>query len=116
MPAGSVQSFVFSFVQSLPATTAPWPITGATWEYCVRASPTATGSPLVEITTAASGAGLITITSSATVSQALLQIYPAATAALAPGTYFHALWMNPATSGAYAWFTGQLLIAGSPQP
>jgi hypothetical protein len=116
MAAGSVQEITCSFTATYAASTGPWPITGATWEYVVRETATDTGSPVFSVTTASSSSGLITITDTGTVSQALLSLYPAATAGLTPGTYFHALWMNPSTPGAYAWFSGNLMIYGCPQP
>ena len=116
MGAGSLQELACNFVVNSPATTAPWPITGATWEYVCRNTATDTGSPVFSITTTANASGVITITNTASVSQALLSIYPAATATLAPGTYFHSLWMDPSTVNAYAWFSGSLIVFGTPQP
>lgn len=117
MLAGSYQAWTFTFTLPMPASSPPYPITDATWEYVARTSATdTTEPPLIEITTSVTSAGLITITDSVTVSSALLAIYPAATATLAPGTYYHSLWMNPATASAYPWFGGPLLIAGNPQP
>ena len=116
MPAGSLQEIACNFVINSPATTAPWPITGNTWEYVVRNTATDVSSPVFSITTTANASGVITITDTASVSQALLSVYPAATAALTPGTYFHSLWQNPSTVNAFAWFTGNLLILGTPQP
>ena len=116
MAAGSVQELACNFVVNSPATSAPWPITGATWEYVCRNTATDTGSPVFSITTTANASGVITITDTASVSQALLSVYPAATAALTPGTYWHSLWQNPSTVNAFAWFTGNLMILGTPQP
>jgi hypothetical protein len=117
MLAGSYQAWSFTFTLPMPASSPPYPITGATWEYVARTSQTDTSEPpLIEIGTSYTPQGLITITDSATVSSALLTIYPAATAALAPGAYAHSLWMNPSTSTAFPWFSGPLLIAGNPQP
>lgn len=118
MPAGSLQEIAFGFVVAQPGNTVPWPITGATWEYVVRTSATDTGSPLITVTTSANSDGVLTVTDTATESQVLLSLYPAATATLA-GVYAHALWMNPGTPNAYAWFGGdgsQLMIDANPQP
>lgn len=116
MPAGSVQELACTFIDNGPAVVTPWPITGFTWEYVVRES-AAPGAALVfEITTTVSVSGLITITDTASVSQALLSVYPAATSSLTPGTYFHALWSNPGLDSAYSWFSGALLVNGNPQP
>ena len=119
MPAGSLQEIAFGFVVAQPGGTVPWPITGATWEYVVRTSASDTGSPLITVTTSASADGVLTVTSDAATSQVLLSLYPAATATLAAGAYSHALWMNPGTPNAYAWFGGdgsQLMIDANPQP
>lgn len=116
MPAGSLEEINCTFVSQTAQATTPWPISGATWEYVVRISQTDSGSPVFKLTTTSGTPGVITITSTASVSAALISIFPAATASLAPGTYFHALWMNPSTAGAYAWFTGNLVISGNPQP
>ena len=116
MPAGSVQELACTFVVNNPATVTPWPITGFTWEYVVRESAAPGASLVFEITTTSSASGVIAITDTASVSQALLSVYPAATAALTPGTYFHALWSNPGETSAYAWFSGSLIVTGSPQP
>ena len=119
MPAGSLQQWNLTLTIPEPASSPPFPVAGATWEYVVRSSATDLGTPLVKVTTTVSAAGLITVTSTASVSQLLLAIYPAATATLAPGTYFHAMWMNPALSSALPLFGGSgslLLIEGTPQP
>lgn len=116
MAAGSLQQWTFAFTQPLPASDPPYPITDATWEYVARTSATDLSTPLIDITTTANSAGLITVTSTSSVSSILLDIYPAATASLTPGTYFHALWMNPGTNSAVTWFTGSLIIEGNPQP
>ena len=117
MPAGSLQQFQFTFTEPAPASTPPYPIAGATWEYVARVSPTdLTVPPLIKITTTPSAAGLLTVTSTAVLSQVLLQMYPAATATLTPGTYSHALWMDAGMASAFSWFTGLLLIDGNPQP
>jgi hypothetical protein len=119
MAAGSLQQYNFTFTEVSPATgqLIPYPISGATWEYVARTSPTdLTSPPLIDITTASTSAGQIVVTSTAAVSQAQLTILPAATVSLAPGTYAHTLWMNPGSSSAFTWVTGQLIIAGNPQP
>jgi hypothetical protein len=118
MPQGSLQQWTFTLttVDGFTGQSEPWSITGNTWEYVARVSGTDDGTPLIEITTSASAAGLITVTGSASLSQVLLAIYPAATQPLSPGTYYHALWANPGTATALALFTGPLIIAGTPQP
>ena len=116
MNAGSLQQYNFTLTVPGPFATTPWPLSGVTWEYVARTSATAGGSPLIEITTSASAAGLLTVTSTASLSQVLLAMYPAATASLAPGTYYHALWADPATPSALAVFSGLLQVEGTPQP
>ena len=116
MPAGSLQQWNVTLTEALPASTLPWPVTGDTWEYVARPSATDLSAPLISITTTPGSQGLLTVTATSSVSQVLIALYPAATASLAPGTYFHALWANPSTASAFAWFTGLLLIDGNPQP
>ena len=117
MPAGSAQEWAFT-LSSAPTGgyTPPWPVPGGTtWEYVVRPTPTDDTTPLIEVTTTSSSAGVITVTSTSLLSQVLLTVTASATASL-DGTYYHTLWMNPSTSGAYAWVTGVLIVAGNPQP
>ena len=116
MPAGSLQEWAFTFTTGAPGGTTPWPITGASWEYVVRTSATATGSPLFEITTTPSATGQLAVTATLTVSQVLMEMYPAATATLTPGTLYHALWQNAGTTAQLCIFDGLLLIDGAPQP
>jgi hypothetical protein len=116
MPAGSLQQWLFTMTTTAPGGTTPYPVSGATWEYVARTSPTDTGTPLITITAAPSPAGALTVTATAAVSSVLLNMYPAATAAVTPGTYWHALYSGPGTTTAFAWFTGELIIAGNPQP
>ena len=116
MPAGSLQQYNFDLTVPGAYTSTPWPLAGVTWEYVARPTATDDSTPLIEITTVLSTPGLITVTSTATLSQVLLAIYPAATAALAPGTYYHALWANPGAPTALPIFTGLLQIAGAAQP
>ena len=118
MPAGSYQAWTFDFTIPQAASSPPYPVTGATWLYVARTSQADTSQPpLIQIGTSYSAQCLITVTATASVSRILLEIYPAATAALAPGTYYHALWMDSDYEGrAFTWFSGSLLIEGNPQP
>ena len=116
LPAGSLQEINCTFVSNTSRTQSPWPITGATWEYVVRLTPTSGGSPLFSLTPTPNSQGVITITNTASTSAALISIFPAATASLGPATYYHTLWMNPGTPNAYAWFTGNFIVTGNPQP
>lgn len=116
MPAGSLQQWNFTFTIPGPGGTSPWPFSGATWEYVARVSATDVAVPLISLTAAVNAQGTIVVTSTATLSQLLLEIYPAATEPLAPGTYYHALWMNPGATSALCAFAGLLIIDGAPQP
>ena len=114
MPAGSLEQWTFTF--TYPTTGQPFPITGATWEYVVRTSASATGSPLIQIGTTATANGLIAVTAAPSLSQVLLDIYPAATSSLTATTYYHALWMNPGALSALCIFSGALIVTAAPQP
>lgn len=114
MPAGSLQSWNVQF--NVPATFAPYPITGTTWEYVARLNATDTGPPLIDITTTPSAQGQISVTATSLLSQVTLVISPAATASLTPGQLWHALWMNPATTGQFTWLSGNLIVLGNPAP
>jgi hypothetical protein len=117
MPAGSAQSWTFTFTIPLPGSSPPYPITGSTWAYIARTSPTdLTSPPLIEIGGSYTPQGLITVTDTASTSAVLLAVYPAATVNLTPGTYYHTLWQNPGDQDGFAWFTGSLIIQGNPQP
>ena len=117
MPAGTLQQWNTAFTTNAPGGTTPYPISGSTWEYVVRVSPTdATVPPLIEFGTSGNSQGILVVTASLSVSNVLMQMYPAATASLTPGTYYHTLWMDPGTSNAVSWWSGLLLIDGTPQP
>jgi len=93
----------------------PYPISGATWEYVVRAAGTSAGTPVISVTTTANTEGALTVTTSP-VSNVALTLYPAATATLSPGSYSHALWMNPGATTAMLWVTGTLTVTAVAQP
>ena len=114
MPAGSLQQWNFGF--TVPGSTSPYPISGATWEYVVRTSATDTGPPLIGLTTTPTAEGALVVTATGALSQVLLEIFPSATQSLAPGIYYHALWQNPGTPSALAVAGGALQIDGAPQP
>ena len=116
LAAGSSMNATFTFTTGAPGGTTPYSISGATWEYVVRATATTGGTPLIEVTTSVSSAGLITATSTSTLSQIVLALYPAATASLAPGAYSHGLWSNVGTTSQFCWALGSLVITGAPQP
>lgn len=110
-------SFTLSVINPTTGQSTPFNIAGATWEYIVRSSPAdTTPGGVFEITTTANAAGVLVVTSTATLSQVQLTIYSAATATLAPGQYYHALWMNPGASNQYAWVSGTLTVVANPQP
>ncbi len=117
MPAGSLQQWLFTMTTTAPGGTTPYPLAGVTgWEYVVRAAATDTGIPLFSITTTPNSAGALVVTATDALSQVLLDIYPAATATLTPGTYAHSLWMGANTNAQFAWITGLLVVEGAPQP
>lgn len=117
MPAGSLQQWTLTLTSPAPASSPPYPIPGgATWEYVVRATAVSSGSPLFSVTATVSASGLITVTSSAVLSQVLLAVYPAATSGLTPGSYAHALWLNPGTATAVCVFAGLLTVEPAAQP
>ena len=93
----------------------PYPITGATREYVVRASGATGGTPVISVTTTANAEGVLTVTTSPA-STVALTLNPAATANLSPGPYSHALWMNPGTTTALLWVTGTLQVTAVAQP
>ena len=113
MAAGSLQQWTLTLTSDDDGIVIPYPVAGATWEYV--ASATVTGPQLFTVTPAGSASGVITVTATDTLSQVLLEIYPAATVALS-GTYAHALWMNPGTTSALAVAEGPLQVAEIPQP
>lgn len=114
MPAGSEVSQGFTFTAAYPTYTIPYPLEATEWEYVVRATPTSGGSPLISVTTTANSQGALTVTVGSGL--VVLTLLPAATASLAPGPYYHALWEYPGTSSAFTWWTGLLIVEGNPQP
>lgn len=114
MPQGSAQLWNFVFTEV--ASGDPFPISGSTWEYVVR-SASGVSAPLVfMLTTTVTIYGVLTVTETSSLSQVQMDMYPDATSSLAPGAYYHALWMNPGTTGAYSWFLGLLQVEASPGP
>lgn len=119
MGAGTAQNWLFTFTTQAPGGTTPYSLSGLTWEYAVQPLPTTVGTPVVKITTTPSAAGLITVTNTAALAQVLLSIYPAATASLTPGTFYHSLWFDAGTSAAGTVFGGSqslLLLDPTAQP
>jgi hypothetical protein len=117
MPLGSLQQWTFTFttVNAITGQSAPYPIAGATWEYVVRATPSA-GGTLISFGTAATSQGVLAVTATSVLSQVQLTMYPAATQGLASDTYSQALWANPGSGSAIAWAAGPLIVTGTPQP
>ena len=114
MAAGSLQQWTITLTSLADdGAVIPYPIDGATWEYVASAS--VTGPQMFTVIPAATASGLITVTATDSLSQVLLEIYPAATVSLS-GTYVHALWMNPGTPSALAVAEGPLQVAEIPQP
>lgn len=117
MDQGAEQQWLFTFTTDAPGGTTPWPISGATFEYVARTSAAdLTVPPLIKITSSAGSAGVLSVTSDTTTSSVQLTMYPAATASLTPGTYYHAMWSNAGTTSAVTIFNGLLLITAAPQP
>lgn len=116
MPAGSLQQWNVTFTQNVTSgPVIPYPISGATWEYVVRTSPSDMGTPLIDLTTSPTSSGILTVTATSSLSQVQVGIYPAATEAL-EGQYWAALWMNPGTNAALCWASGPLLVQPTSQP
>jgi hypothetical protein len=114
MQQGSAQEWnVTLTVPGIPGGTTPYNISGATWEYVVSDQ---AYTKLFSVTTTVNTQGILTVTSTAVLSQVTIALYSAATATLAPGTYFHVLWLDPGTSGAIAVAGDRLIIEGAPQP
>lgn len=91
-------------------------ISAATFEYVVRLFPTDTSiTPIVKLTTSSTAQGVLSVnTGTSTVT---ITLNPAATSALlARNLYAQALWMNPGTTTADPWFSGQFLIVPVAQP
>lgn len=114
MPQGSAQQWALTFtIPGVPPGNVPFNITGATWEYVVSDE---TYARLFSVTTTANSDGQLTVTDTAVLSQVVIDLYPAATASLTPGTFFHQLWMDPGTTAATAIAGDRLIIQGTPQP
>ena len=118
MPLGSLQQWLFTFttVNQQNGQSAPYPITGATWEYVARATADGSGTAVIDVTTTPNSQGALTVTANGSVSTVQLNLYPAATSGLAVQTYQHALWQNPGSGSAVTWFSGPLIISGAAQP
>jgi hypothetical protein len=118
MPLGSLQQWTFTFttVDQVTGQSEPYPITGFTWEYSARLNATDTGTPLIELTATAGSQGVLLVTATGALSQVEIEMYPAATQLLTPGTYTHALWSSPGSASAFCWFTGTLILQATPQP
>ena len=118
MPLGSLQQWLFNFttVNAITGQSVPYPIAGASWEYCVRATPTSGGTALISFGTAATSQGVLVVTASPSVSSVQLNLYPAATQGLSPSTMSQALWANPGSGSAIAWLSGPLILQATPQP
>jgi hypothetical protein len=92
----------------------PYNVSGLTWEYVVHADP-ADAAPVISVTTTPNAQGSLTVTTTPT-TQVALSLLHAATAALAPAVYRHALWSNPGLPSALCWVQGTLTVARVAQP
>lgn len=109
--AGSVMNNAFALTND---DGTPYNVSGLTWEFVVHADPE-DGTPLISVSTTPNAQGSLTVTTSPT-SQVSLSLLHAATAALPPGVYSHALWSNPGLSSALCWTQGQFTIKPVAQP
>jgi hypothetical protein len=118
MPLGSLQQWLFQFttVNQVTGQSAPYPISGATWEYVVRVNATDGGTAPVSFGTTATSQGVLVVTATPVLSAVQLNLYPAATQGLTPATYAQALWMNPASGSALSWACGPLILQATSQP
>jgi hypothetical protein len=111
LPAGSAMSAAFGLSND---DGTPYNVSGLTWEYVVHSDP-ADASPLISVTTTPNAQGSLTVTTSPT-TQVALSLLHAATAALPPAAYRHALWSNPGQPSALCWMQGTLTVARVAQP
>jgi len=118
MPLGSLQQWLFAFttVNSITGQSVPYPIAGATWEYAARVTATSGGTAPINFGTTPTAQGALVVTAGSAISTVQLNIYPAATQALAPATWAHSLWMNPSSGSALSWWSGPLILSATPQP
>ena len=118
MPLGSLQQWLFTLttVNAITGQSAPYPIAGATWEYCVRVNATDGGTAPISFGTTPTAQGALVVTATASVSSVQLNLYPAATQGLSPSTMSQALWANPGSGSAIAWLSGPLILQATPQP
>lgn len=112
LPQGGQQSVKFLLKNADGIT--PYPIVGRDFEYVVRADPTDSGIALVSVTTSLNAQGQLTVNT--TKSSVVLNLLHAATATLAPGTYYHAFWMDPGQPSAFNWFAGKFFVDPASQP
>ncbi len=106
LPQGGQQSINFLLKNADGIT--PYPITGRTFKYVVRATAADTGTPLVSVTSSANAQGVLTITTAKALVN--LQLFSAATSGLTAGTYYHGFWMDPGLSTAFNWFSGKFFV------
>jgi hypothetical protein len=112
LPRGGQQSVKFALKTADGIT--PYPIVGKSFKYAVRNDPEDEGSPLIGITSASTSQGQLTVdTDKSTVTLSMLA---AATADLAPGVYYHALWMDPLMTTQFDWFVGKFILQPATQP
>lgn len=118
MPLGSQASWTISMFEQDGIT--PFAIAGHTFQYVVSTAPVGAspaGTVIIQLESdnsgnpTPSGGGLITVASSSVDSSVTLALFPPATSALTPITYYHALWMDYADPvNAYNMWWGQMMI------
>lgn len=109
---GSVWAATFQFLNSDGSLMN---ITGKTFEYVLRTSTAATGSPTLSVSTTSSADGSIVVTTST--SSILVTITPTGTALLAPNTVYSAtLWMDPGLTDATVMANGAFTTSAATAP
>ncbi len=111
IPTGSAMSNAFTITND---DGTPYNISGLTWEYVVHADP-ADATPVISVTPTPNAQGSLAVTTSPT-SAVTVNLLHAATAALPPAAYRHALWSNPGLTSALCWIQGNLTVARVAQP
>lgn len=109
--AGSAMAKAFTLTNG---DGTPYSISGLTWEYVVHADPK-DGQPVISVTPTPNAQGSLAVFTSPA-SLIALSLLRAATAALAPAVYRHALWSNPGLPSALCWAQGTLTVAPVAQP
>lgn len=111
LPVGASMNNAFALAND---DGTPYNVSGLTWEYVVHADP-ADALPVISVTTTPNAQGSLVVTTSPT-TQVALNLLRAATVALPPAVYRHALWSNPGQPSSICWMQGTLTVACVAQP